>query len=123
MAKVVMLVEDEPLVVRMYEQSLANDGFEVVTAGNGKEALEKIQQDKPDLVLMDIMMPGMNGIETLERIKSDKALKSIKVVILTNLSGRNDAKLALSKGASECLVKNELDPKELGSKLKAILGG
>ena len=76
---------------------------------------------RPDLVLLDIMMPEPNGMEVLEKILADPKTKDIPVVMLTNLSGVHDAKLALSKGAVDYWVKKDAEPKKLGSKIREIL--
>jgi CheY-like chemotaxis protein len=117
----IVLVEDEVLVARMYESSLTYEGFNVVVAMNGKQAVEMIQTEKPDLVLLDIMMPEMSGMEVLEIIKSDAATKGIPIVMLTNLSGKHDVESALAKGAMEYWVKSDLRPRELSDKVKKIL--
>ena len=120
MAKI-LIVEDEPLVARMYQKSLSFDSHEVVTALGGKEGLQKVKSEKPDIVLLDIMMPEPNGMEVLERIMTDPETKHIPVVMLTNLSGKHDAELAKSKGAVEFWVKKDAQPKELGKKIEEIL--
>ena len=118
----VLIVEDEPLVARMYEKALKFDGFEVVTAMGGKSGIETAKAQKPDIILMDIMMPEMNGIEALEVIKKDPDNVNVPVVMLTNLSGIHDMELAGEKGAVAFWVKKDLKPKELGSKIREIIG-
>jgi|SRR3990172_3320225 len=122
MAKVILIVEDEDIIARMYEKALKFDGYEVSIALGGREGLEKIKSARPDLILLDIMMPEPDGMEVLERIKSDPETKDIPVVVLTNLSGKHDAELALSKGANAYWVKSETEIKDLGKKITQILG-
>jgi len=118
----VLIVEDEPLVARMYDKALSFDGFEVITAIGGDNGTKACKEGKPDIVLMDIMMPGMNGIEALGHIKGDAETAHIPVVMLTNLSGETDMELARERGASDYWVKKDLKPREMGEKIRAILG-
>jgi len=120
MAKV-LVVEDEPLVARMMEKVLKTDGLEVEVGIMGREGLEKAKNTKPDLVILDIMMPEPDGIEVLEKLKADLETANIPVVILTNLSGKHDRELALSKGAADYWVKKDLNLAELGKRVKTVL--
>lgn len=120
MAKI-MIIEDEPLVARMYQKTLTNEGFKVTTAIGGQEGISRVKNDKPDFVLLDIMMPEPNGMQVLEKLKSDPDTKGIPIVMLTNLSGKHDAELALKKGANGYWVKKDVEPKGLAAKIRAIL--
>jgi len=97
----VLIVEDEDLVARMYDKALKFEGFDVTIALGGQDGLEKVKTIKPDLVLLDIMMPEPDGMEVLEKIKTDDEVKDIPVVMLTNLSGKHDAVLAAERGAAD----------------------
>lgn len=121
MAKI-LIIEDEPLVARVYEKSLSFKNYEVVTVNNGADGLKMMKEKKPDLVLLDIMMPEMNGMQVLEQAGQDPETKDIPIVMLTNLSGKHDAELALSKGAVEYWVKKDAKPLELGKKIEELLG-
>src|SRR4030042_5971965 len=114
--------EDEPLVARMYEKALTFEKFEVICAVGGKDGIEEAKKNKPDIILMDIMMPEMNGIEALDIIKSDPVTSDIPVVMLTNLSGIHDMELAKEKGAEDYWVKKDIKPREMGEKIKKIFG-
>lgn len=116
-----MIIEDEPLVARMYQKTLSNEGFKVTTAIGGQEGLARVKNDKPDFVLLDIMMPEPNGMQVLEKLKSDPDTKDIPIVMLTNLSGKHDAELALKKGADDYWVKKDIRPKGIEVKIKEIL--
>ena len=120
MAKI-LIVEDDLLVSRMYQRAFISEGFNVDLAANGREGLKKAQEGRPDLVLLDIMMPEMNGLEVLSALKTDEALKAIPVVVLTNLSGTRDAEAAMAKGAAEYLVKSEYKPREVVIRVKSHL--
>lgn len=124
MAKIkVLITEDDPLMSRMYQKIFTFEGYEVIMAGNGEEGLEKAKQEKPTIILLDVMMPKMNGLEMLEKLKLDPASKSIPVIMLTNLAGEKDAEFALSKGAVKYIVKSEYEPKQVVDMVKEILAG
>lgn len=118
----ILIIEDDPLVQRMYQKALTYEGFTVDTAPDGAKGTEKAKFGKPDLVLLDVMMPRMNGIEVLEALKSDTNTSSIPIIMLTNLSGTQDAQTALNKGAVAYLVKSEYKPKEVAAKVSEVLG-
>ena len=120
MAKI-LIVEDDPLICEMYHTAFEFDGYEVDTAADGKEGLNKIKKWQPSMILLDIMMPNMNGLEVLDAMKSDETIKDIPVIVLTNLSTREDAELALTKGAVKYIIKAEHSPKEITEMVKEIL--
>ena len=122
MAKI-LIIEDDPLMSRMYQKIFSFEGYEVDIANNGTDGLEKVRSQKPDLVLLDIMMPKMNGLEVLSKLKSDPETKSLPVVILTNLAGEKDAETAMSKGAVKYIVKSEYEPKQVANMVKEVLAG
>jgi CheY-like chemotaxis protein len=122
MAKI-LITEDDPLMSRLYQKIFTFEGHEVLSAENGEECLEKIREVRPDIVLLDIMMPKMNGLQVLEKLKLDPDTKSIPVIMLTNLAGQQDAETALSKGAVRYIVKSEHEPKEIANIVKEVLLG
>ena len=123
MAKV-LLVEDDSLMVRMYQRKLASDGYDVSVAVNGEEGLAKIRSFRPDLVLLDIMMPKLNGLQMLERMKADPTVSQIPAIILTNLGGsQEDIERGLELGAVAYLVKSAYRPDEVVAKVKEVLSG
>ncbi len=123
MAKL-LLVEDDPLMVRMYQRKLINDGYEVEVAVNGEDGLVKIRSFSPDLVLLDVMMPKVNGLQVLERVKSDPSISKIPIIILTNLGGsQEDIERGLELGAVAYLVKSAYRPDEVVAKVKEVLAG
>lgn len=120
--KKILLVDDDPLIIRMFQTKLTKDGYNVSLAFNGEEAIIKAKKDKPDLILLDLMMPKMNGIETLKQLKKDSDTKNIPVVILTNLEdGKDDIKKAKKMGILGYWIKAETDLKTLSLKVKKIL--
>lgn len=121
MTKVILIVEDDPLMQRMYQKIFTFEKYDVQTASNGEEGLEKVRSIKPTIVLLDVMMPKMNGIQVLEKIKADPDTKHIPVIMLTNLAGEKDAENALMKGAVKYIVKSEYDPKQVVAMVKEII--
>jgi len=122
MAKV-LIVEDDPLMNRLYQKAFHFEGYEVSTAYNGEEGLKKTKEEKPTLVLLDIMMPKMNGLEYLDELKKHPEVKNTPVIVLTNLADEKDAELALTKGAVRYIIKSNLDPKKIVDIVKQILAG
>jgi two-component system, OmpR family, alkaline phosphatase synthesis response regulator PhoP len=116
----ILLIEDDPLILRMYETVFKFEKFEVVTARNGVEGLEKLEHFTPTIILLDIMMPKMTGIEVLKNIKANDETKNIPVVVLTNLSGSTDAEKALEMGAVKFIVKSNHKPKQVVADIKEI---
>lgn len=125
MAVKVLLIEDDQLIQRMYEKIFTFEKFEVEIASDGEEGLEKARaaQPKPTIILLDVMMPKMNGMQVLEKLKLEPELKSIPVVMLSNLAGENDIETALSKGAVKYIIKSEYDPKQIADMVKEIVAG
>ncbi len=119
----ILIIEDDPLMQRMYQKAFSFDKYEVSVAGDGVEGLDKVRSEKPTVVLLDVMMPKMNGLETLVKIKSDPEIKSIPVIMLTNLAGSADAEKALESGAVKYIVKSEQEPKEVVKMVKEIIAG
>jgi len=120
----IFIVDDDPLMVRMYAKKLANDGYTVETAGDGAEAIKKLESYTPDLILLDIMMPELNGLEVLKTLKSKPATEKIPVILLTNVgSSDEDVERGLELGAVAYLTKAGNKPADVVSKIKEILAG
>ena len=118
----ILLVEDDPLMIRMYQRKLLTDGYEVEVAVNGEEGLVHVRSFRPDVVLLDIMMPKLNGLQVLERMKADPTTARVPVVILTNLGGsEDDIERGLELGAVAYLVKSAYRPDEVIAKVKEVL--
>ncbi|MBI5848902.1 MAG: response regulator [Nitrospirae bacterium] len=101
----ILCLDDEPKNLKLYEAMLLPNEFEVIKAENGPEALELISKEKIDLILLDVMMPGMDGFEVCRSLKSDPATASIPIVIITALSDKESLNLALQAGTSLFLTK------------------
>ena len=121
--KTVLIVEDEEDLREIYSRALTVNGYEVLQATNGIEALEWLERksEKIDLILLDIVMPGMDGFEALEKIKKDERYEKIPVLVSTNLDNDDDRRQALGMGAKEYFVKSQHTPSELVAKVKAVI--
>lgn len=119
----ILIIEDDPLMLRMYERVFKLNKYEVEMAFDGEAGVAKLKTEKikPDIVLLDIMMPKMSGFDVLKIIKADSEIKDIPVIILTNLSGKEEAEKGLKMGAISYLIKSEHEPKEIISLVKDVL--
>jgi DNA-binding response OmpR family regulator len=118
--KTILLVEDDVFVSDIYHTKLSQEGYDLMIAENGLEALKKIEDKEPDLILLDIVMPYMDGIEVLKKLKANDAWKNIPVIILTNLSQKEEVEEGLKMGANDYLIKSHFTPSEVVSKVKEI---
>lgn len=121
-AKKILLVEDDLFLVRAYQAMFKKEGFVVVVAYDGIEATEKVKAEKPDLILLDIMLPKRSGFEFLEDVKKDKELKDIPVVILSVLGHDRDIEKAKKLGAADYIVKSEETLRSVMDKIRGYLG-
>ena len=113
----ILAVDDEQRMVRFIQLNLEQDGFEVVTAYNGKEALEQVRTQLPDLILLDIMMPDINGFEVLKKIRE---VNNVPVIMLTAKGEEDDRIQGLELGADDYITK-PFSPRELVSRIRAVL--
>jgi CheY-like chemotaxis protein len=117
-----LVVDDAEFFRKMYSDALTAAGFEVETASNGQEAVEKVSAIKPRLVLMDLVMPEMTGAEALVAMKQDPAIKTTPVVMLTSIAADIKGEDLLLKGAVAYLVKDNVKPEDVVAKVREILG-
>jgi two-component system KDP operon response regulator KdpE len=117
MKKRVLVVDDEPRMRRFVHMNLDLEGYEVLQAENGLVALQKVRDDAPDLVVLDVMMPDMDGFETLERIRE---VSSVPVIMLTVKGDEEDRIRGLDLGADDYVTK-PFSPRELSSRIRAVL--
>ena len=111
--KTLLLADDEQFIAIAYKDGLERAGYSVVVAHDGDEALQKIAAVKPDLVLLDLIMPKVNGFEVLKAIKADSELSAIPVIVLSNLGQADDEAEARSYGALDFIVKADISLKDL----------
>ncbi len=125
MAKI-MLVEDDGILVEMYQAKFELEGHEVMVATNGEECLALLEEYRPDLILLDILMPKLNGFHVLKEIKKQPELRSIPVILLTNLGEAEvdmNQELASALGVSDYLIKSHHTPDEVVDKVMRALSG
>jgi DNA-binding response OmpR family regulator len=113
----IVLAEDDKFISLAYKDGLTRAGFDVVNATDGAEAIKKIKAEKPDIILLDIIMPEKNGFEVLEEIKKDPATKGIPAIILSNLGQDSDIKRGKDLGADDYFVKANLSMAEVVEKV------
>ena len=121
MSKTILLVEDEPALQKVAGEILRQEGFIVKSAIDGEEAIRIIKTDKPDLVLLDLILPKKDGFEVLKEMKADTQTKDIPVIILTNLEGTQDVERALDLGAMNYLVKANYELEDIFKRIKDVL--
>jgi CheY-like chemotaxis protein len=117
----VLIAEDDPFIRRIAEMTLERQGFAVVTAEDGEEALRQARTAHPDVVLLDLIMPKMQGFEVLRRLKQDPATASVPVIVLSSLGQEADVTRALAAGAAGYLVKAERYLQNLSVQLDKVL--
>jgi DNA-binding response OmpR family regulator len=101
----ILLVDDDPRLVNIVAMYLSIEEYEVVTASNGEDALKQIEEQMPDLVILDVMMPGMDGLEACKRIRSNPKTSSLPVLMFSALSGEDDIERARLAGANHLITK------------------
>src|SRR6266508_2478525 len=113
----ILVVDDEPAIVRLVRTKLQADGYAVITADRGEKALEILEDERPDLVVLDLMMPGIDGFETLRRIRGGS---QVPVIMLTARAGDADRLKGFQGGADDYLTK-PFNPDELAARVAAVL--
>lgn len=116
----ILIAEDDVLLQDIWQQKIAKAGFNVITAKNGEETLEKIEAEKPDFLLLDIVMPKLDGFEVLKRVRShpDKKIKKMIVMVLSNLGSEDDIKKAEKLGSDSYIVKAMFSTEDVITKIK-----
>ena len=117
----ILLVEDDHLLLQMYQQRLANDEFEVITAANGEACLHALEQCTPQAIALDLVMPGLDGFNVLRRLKQDPNWREIPVLVFSNRGAPEDIETALDLGAADYIVKTQSTPTDLVEKIEGLL--
>ncbi len=119
--KQILLIEDDPFLIDIYSQKLTKAGFKVEVAKNGKSALQSLRERKPQLVILDIVLPGIEGWEILRKIKKDRSLTGLKVVVLSNLGQKEEVEKGLKLGAVKYLIKAHYTPGEVVREIEKVI--
>ncbi|HEX3303079.1 MAG TPA: response regulator, partial [Thermomicrobiales bacterium] len=117
---VVLVVDDEPAIVRLVRAKLQSDGRAVISANSGEEALKVLEDERPDLIVLDVMMPGIDGFETLRRIRTGAFSNQVPVIMLTARASDADRLKGLNAGADDYMSK-PFNPDELAARVTAVL--
>jgi len=119
--KKILLVDDDNALRQLYAVELGTKGYTVLEAPDGEQGLVTAKKEKPDLILLDIMMPKLDGVATLTQLKQDAEIDKIPVVMLTNFGQENLVQQAFSSGATDYLLKYKVTPAEMADKVGQVL--
>ncbi len=122
MPKLIVFVEDDPTLQKTLGRALEQEGYEVQSALDGQNGLALVKRIKPDLVLLDLILPKMDGFEVLKNLKQNEETKDIPVIVLTNLESPQDVEKAISEGATNYLVKANYELADVIKKVKGVIG-
>ena len=121
MAKTILIIEDDKFLRELISKKIGDEGYHIVQAKDGEEGVIKTKNVSPDLILLDLILPGIDGFEVLARIKKDSAVSSIPVIILSNLGQKEEIEKGIKLGATDYLIKAHFTPGEIVEKIKEIL--
>lgn len=121
MEKTILIIEDDKFLRELISQKLIKEDYNVIEAVDGEEGIKKIKEEKPDLILLDLILPGIDGFEVLSKVKEDNSLREIPVIVLSNLGQRDDVEKGLKLGAVDYLIKAHFTPGEIIEKIKTAL--
>ncbi|MFZ2303609.1 MAG: response regulator [Minisyncoccia bacterium] len=119
--KKILIIEDDEHVSRVYEMKFSKEGYNTVLVASGDQAVEKVVSEKPNLIILDLMVPKKDGFVVLEEIKNNPNIANIPVLVLSNLGGKGDQERALAFGANEYMVKVENSMQEVIDRAKKYL--
>lgn len=119
----ILVVEDDVFMIELLSKELAVSGFDVVIAKNGTEGIKKFEESKPDLLVLDLLLPDMNGFDTLRKVRRSEEGRNVKVIILSNLSETSDIEEGRRLGVNDYLIKANYSLKEIVDRIRAILKG
>jgi len=120
MATKVLVVEDDPAARRLVSFALEQEGYEVLTASNGLEGLTKAQTERPEILVLDVMLPGLDGFEVCRRLRADTEMSGVLVLMLSAKAQESDKTTGLKMGADDYLAK-PADPLEVAARVKTLL--
>lgn len=122
MPKKILIVEDDQFLRELMSRKLGAQGYQVLEASDGEEGVKMAKSEKPDLVLLDLILPGIDGFEALSRIRQAAETAQTPVIILSNLGQREDIEKGMKLGATDYLIKAHFTPGEIVAKITAIIG-
>lgn len=117
----ILIIEDDTFLQDLEANKLKKDNFEIITASTGDEALEKINEPNIDLILLDLILPGVEGLDILKKIKENKNTKNIPIIVFSNLSEEKDIQKAKEIGATDFMIKSNFSLSELAEHINKIL--
>ncbi len=120
MDKKILVIEDDPATLRLVDYSLRHKGYQVLTASNGLEGMRKVHNEKPDLIILDVMLPGMDGFEICHRLRSEPDTSQLLILMFSAKAQEIDKDIGLKVGADDYLTK-PVDPGVLVSRVKSLL--
>jgi len=118
---IVALVEDDPLIAEMYTTKFTKEGYDIRHAADGFAGLEMVKKEKPDIILLDIIMPKMDGFQVLQELRKIAEFKETPVVMLTNLGQEEDVQKGRQYGATDYFIKTNFTPAAIVDKVKNLL--
>ncbi|MBI4225183.1 MAG: response regulator [Candidatus Sungbacteria bacterium] len=119
--KKILIIDDDPFIADMYVIKFKGEGFEVEAANDGKVGIEQAAKMKPDVILLDVVMPTMDGFDVLQKLRADKSLGHTKIIFLTNFGQREDIERGMQLGANGYIIKAHFTPSEVSTKVKEVL--
>ncbi len=122
MSKKILVVEDDRFLRELITQKLTREGYDVNEAVDGEDGVKKAEEKKPDVILMDLILPGIDGFEAITKIKEKPDFENTPIIILSNLGQRDDIERGLKLGAVDFLVKAHFTPGEIIEKIEKVLG-
>lgn len=117
----VLLVEDDVFLAGIYQKKFEIEGYRVSVADNGEKGWQEAKKKKPDIILLDVLLPKLDGFAVLEKLKADSATKAIPVILLTNLGQKDDVEKGIEAGAADYLIKAHFKPSEVVKKVRKVL--
>ena len=117
----ILIIEDDKFLRELIAQKLVKEEYETIEAIDGEEGIKKVKKEKPDLILLDLILPGIDGFEVLSQMKKDPNLAKIPVIILSNLGQKEDIERGINLGADDYLIKAHFTPNEIIEKIKSTL--
>ena len=119
-AKKILLVEDDPLLIDIYTTKLKEKGFDVIVVDSGERVVETVREKRPDVVMLDIVLPHQDGWSILSQIKEDEELKNTKVVVLSNLGQKEEVEKGIKLGAAQYIIKAHYTPSQVVQEIEKL---